>query len=279
MLKLPGPVVSAEWLADHLDQVRIVDVRWAMDSGPKLDEFHESHLPGAVFADLDVDLSAPPGAGGRHPLPTAEAFAEARSRLGLVSKPVIAYDDHSGSQAARLWWMLDAIGHPAAVLDGGIEAWGGTLEAGEAGEAVAVGGEPVDPVPWPEDRFIAHDQIQAAIAAGAVLVDARSADRFAGLANPIDARPGHIPGSVSRPWTDNVGRDGLLLPAERLSEELSAIGVSAGSEVIASCGSGVTGCHDLLAARLAGVDGGRLYVGSWSEWSQDPERPVARSED
>ncbi len=272
MLKLPGPLVTVDWLADNIDRVRVVDVRWAMDGGPKRSDYLAQHLPGAVFADLDVDLSAPPGSRGRHPLPTAEDFAAARSRLGLATRPVVAYDDHGGSQAARLWWMLDAIGHPVAVLDGGIAAWTGQTSSGE--ESVAP--ERVSAVAWPADRFIAADQIEAAIAGGATVLDARSADRFAGMANPIDSRPGHIPGSVSRPWTDNIDGEGRLLPADRLAMELSALGVTAESPLIASCGSGVTGCHDLLAARLAGIEGGRLYVGSWSEWSQDPDRPVAR---
>lgn len=267
---LPGPLVSPEWLTDHLDQVRLVDVRWAMGDGPKRDEYLAGHLPGAVFADLDVDLSDPPGERGRHPLPTPERFAAARASLGMGSLPVVAYDDSSGSQAARLWWLLDAIGHPAAVLDGGMAAWTGPLEQG----AVEVGADQVPAVPWPADRFIEVSAVETAIAGGAVLIDARSAERFAGEANPIDSRPGHIPGSHSRPWTDNIGDDGRFLPPERLGEELGLLGIDGGSEVVASCGSGVTGCHDLLAARLAGVGGGRLYTGSWSEWSQDPNRPV-----
>ena len=278
MLTLPGPLVSAGWLEEHLGQVKVVDLRWAMGSGPKRDEYVAGHLPGAVFADLDADLSDPPGPRGRHPLPTAEDFAAARSRLGLGSSPVVVYDDQGGSQAARLWWMLDAIGHPVAVLDGGIGAWSGTLETGP-GPVPAEGDAGVPVIPWPADRFIDVGDVEQAIADGAVLVDARSADRFAGMENPIDSRPGHIPGSVSRPWTENVGPDGLLLPVEQLTDDLAALGVSNDAPLIASCGSGVTGCHDLLAARLAGVEHGRLYVGSWSEWSQDPARPVAISGD
>lgn len=265
-----GPLVTAEWLAEHQDSVAVVDLRWAMDGGPKLDAYLEGHLPGAVFADLDADLSDPPGERGRHPLPSAEHFAQTRSKLGLGSKPVVIYDDQSGAQAARLWWMLDAVGHPAAVLDGGMQAWTGHLEQGP----VEVQREEVAVVPWPSDRFVDVDQVLPAIAGGAVLVDARSADRFAGHANPIDSRPGHIPGSVSRPWTANVDENGRLLPADRLATEFAQLGVTPGTDVVASCGSGVTGCHDLLAARVAGVSGGRLYTGSWSEWSLDPDRPV-----
>jgi thiosulfate/3-mercaptopyruvate sulfurtransferase len=227
MTELPGPLVSPEWLETHLGQVRIIDVGWSMDQGPHLDRYRAKHLPGAVFSDLDVDLSAPPGPRGRHPLPTAEDFAAARTRLGAGELPVVAYDDRGGATAARLWWMLDA----TEVLD--------------------------------------------AIAGGALVMDARSAERFAGEANPIDKRPGHIPGSVSRPWTDNVDDDGRFGQAAQLRTDLERLGADGERPLIASCGSGVTGCHDLLATRVAGFTGGRLYVGSWSEWSQDPERPVA----
>lgn len=289
-MELPGPMVSPEWLLDHCDEVRIVDVRWAMDGGPKLAEFEAGHLPGAVFADLDVDLSDSPGERGRHPLPSPEHFAVVRSRLGLESVPVVAYDDQSGAVAARLWWMLDAVGHPAAVLDGGIQAWTGDIVSGSAVAGVghrsaaagpagaAESGDPdeaVEVVPWPADRFIVAQDIEAAVAGGALLLDARSRERFAGRPNPIDARPGHIPGSVSRPWTENVGSDGRLLDRETLAAELADLGVGDDVELITSCGSGVTGCHELLAARVAGFQGGRLYAGSWSEWQLDPDRPVA----
>ena len=272
MLKLRGPLVTAEWLKANLDQVTVVDSRWSMADGPRYSHYLTGHLPGAVFVDLDADLSDPPGLKGRHPLPSPEDFAATRSRLGIGQKPVVVYDDQGGSQAARLWWMLDSIGYPAAVLNGGLPAWLGPLESGPV--AVEPTAE-VEAVPWPSDRYILADNIEGAIASGAVVVDARSAERFAGEPNPIDGRPGHIPGSVSRPWTDNVDEDGMIHDAAQLGQQLASIGVQPGADMIASCGSGVTGCHDLLAARLAGVEGGRLYVGSWSEWSQDPDRPVA----
>lgn len=272
---LPSPVVSAQWVAANLDQVQLVDVRWSMDDGPKRADYEAGHLPGAVFADLDADLSAPAGPQGRHPLPTAEAFAEVRGRLGLDGPAVVAYDDQSGAVAGRLWWMLDAIERPAAVLDGGIQAWTGELETGPGEEP---GLEDPEPVAWPADRFVAADDLLAAIQDGAVLVDARSHERFIGTPNPIDPRPGHVPGGRSRPWTENVGADGRLLPVEDLRAALGSLGVVPGADVVASCGSGVTGCHDLLAARLIGVEGGRLYAGSWSEWALDEDRPVATGE-
>lgn len=269
---LPSPVVSPHWLVENLKEVRTVDVRWSMDEGPKRADYEAGHLPGAVFADLDADLSAPPGKRGRHPLPDPEHFAEVRARLGLDERPVVAYDDQSGATAARLWWMLDAVGLPASVLDGGIPAWPGDLEAGP-GEFPD--GPPAEARPWPEDRFVMADELEAAMAGGAVLVDARSAERFRGEPNPIDPRFGHVPGAVSRPWTDNVGPDGRLLPVEVLRQAYERLGVGPDTDLMASCGSGVTGCHDLLAARLIGLDGGRLYTGSWSEWGLDDARPVA----
>lgn len=272
---LPSPVVSAQWVADRRDQIHLVDVRWSMDGGPKRSEFEAGHLPGAVFADLDADLSSPPGERGRHPLPSPEHFAEVRGRLGLDDRPVVAYDDQSGAVAGRLWWMLDAIGHPAAVLDGGLQAWPGELETGPGDEP---GGEPAEPVSWPASRFVDIDEVAPAIEAGGVLVDARSHERFIGEPNPIDPRLGHVPGARSRPWTENVGPDGRFLPIEDLRSALGQVGVVPGADVLASCGSGVTGCHDLLAARLIGVEGGRLYTGSWSEWALDEERPVATGE-
>lgn len=272
----PSPLVTSEWLVEHreghgFDSVRVVDVRWGIDTGPQRDAYLEGHIPGAVFADLDIDLSDPVGERGRHPLPSAERFATVRKRLG-IDRPVIAYDHRGGAVAARLWWMLDSIGHPVAVLDEGIEGWDGPLEAGEV---VAELDQAPPAVPWPADRFIDADDVLGAIDRGALLLDARSAQRFAGESNPIDARPGHIPGSVSNPWTGNLGEDGRLAPAEALAIRLRELGLDDDSDLLASCGSGVTGCHNLLAARVAGHPGGRLYVGSWSHWSLDPERPIA----
>lgn len=272
-MELPGPLVETSWLERHLAEVTLVDVRWAIDSGPQSDVYRAGHIPGAVFADLDVDLSAPPGAAGRHPLPTPEAFAHARANLGIDARPVVAYDDSNGAIAARLWWMLDSIGVPAAVLDGGLSAWTGELETGDPPRASV---DIPDPVPWPADRFIVADDIPNAMAGGAVLIDARSTERFRGDPNPIDTRPGHIPGAVSRPWTENV-LEGRFAPADVLAGQLVTMGIRHDTPLVASCGSGVTACHNLLSARLAGVENARLYVGSWSEWSHSG-LPIARGE-
>lgn len=270
---LPKPIVSAQWLRRHLDDVVVVDVRWYLDERRGRDAYLQGHVPGAAFADLDTDLSAPPGDRGRHPLPTPDAFASAMSRLGIGDDSrVVAYDDAAGAIAARLWWMLDAVGHEVAVLDGGIQAWDGPLETEPRDPSPAV----FTPRPWPPDRFADADDV-ARRAATVTLIDARAGERYDGRPNAIDPRFGHIPGAVSAPWAGNVG-DGLLLPPERLAERYRELGVDADRDVIAYCGSGVTACHDLLALRVAGVGRPRLYVGSWSEWGADPSRPLEASD-
>lgn len=275
----PGPLVDAGWLADQIDVVEIADVRWSIDTGPKFEAFGERHLPGAVFVDLDTDLSDPPGVRGRHPLPTVERFRRNLGNLGLGRLPTICYDDSSGATASRLWWMLDAVGHPAAVLDVGLAAWTGPLEHGIGSATDEPAYDPTligDPavVDWPLDRMVEVDEILDDVERGSTLLDARSADRFRGEPNAIDPVVGHIPGSRSRPWTDNIDDSGAFRNPARLRRDLKALGVESQSTWIASCGSGVTACHNLLAARIAGLSDGRLYAGSWSEWIGDASRTV-----
>jgi len=273
-MELPGPLVTREWLAEHLTEVRIVDVRWAIDTGPQKDAYLQGHIPGAVFADLDIDLSSPPGSGGRHPLPSPEHFAEVRTRLGLDETPVVAYDNRGGPVASRLWWMLDAIGVPAAVLDGGISVWTGELETGEN----VTPREGTDgPVPWPTARIVEADAVPAELRSGAVLIDARSRERFRGDPNPIDDPAGHIPGAASHPWDENITDAGVFAEVDVLRRRFEDEGVNTDSTLLASCGSGVTACHNLLAARLCGIEDTKLYVGSWSQWSQS-DRPIETGE-
>ena len=315
-----GPVVGAGWLADNLDSVVVADVRWYLDGRSGRDAYDRGHLPGARFVDLDSDLSAPSSAaGGRHPLPDPERFAEAMGRLGIGDgDPVVAYDDASGVIAGRMWWMLDSLGHPAAVLDGGIGAWAGPLETAPAAWAPAE----FTPRPWPEDRFVGIDELDRLRSRpGAVVIDARSAERYRGDPNPIDPRFGHVPGALNMPATANLAADGKLLPATELRARYTAIGAaepgaetpgtgkettpgaetpsteaettpgaetpgaespdsgaSNSSNIIAYCGSGVSACCDLLALRRAGLGNGRLFVGSWSAWGADPARPVETGE-
>ncbi len=272
---LPGPLVSAGWLADHLDEVVVADVRWYLDGRSGRAAYDAGHLPGAVFVDLDTDLSAPPQPGlGRHPRPEPAALAAALGRLGIAeSAVVVGYDDASGSIAARLWWLLSRLGQPVAVLDGGLGSWDGPLSI----TAPAI--TPVEraPKPWPDERFVDADGVAALLAAGdAVVLDARSADRFANGDPAIDPRPGHIPGARSAPWSGNVDPGtGRLLDAAALRRRFEQLGVGAGVTTAAYCGSGVTACHDLLALEVAGL-GERtvLFPGSWSAWGADHDRPA-----
>ena len=213
-------------------------------------------------------------------VPPLDVFRRNIADLGLGRRPVVCYDDTSGATAARMWWMLDAIGHTVAVLDGGIGAWTGPLERGDLAHSEPAVSDPTaigDPiiVDWPPGRMIEVDEVLARIRDGSVLLDARSAERFRGEPNPVDPVLGHIPGGRSRPWTDNISDDGVFRAADQLRRELTEFGVGEPGEWLASCGSGVTACHNLLAARIAGLGDGRLYAGSWSEWIGDPSRPVA----
>jgi thiosulfate/3-mercaptopyruvate sulfurtransferase len=261
-----GPLVSGEWLAANLGDVQVVDVRWYLDGRSGFDAYAGGHIPGAVWLDIDTDLSdsASPSA-GRHPLPHEAAFAGALGRMGIAEdKPVVAYDDAGGSIAARLWWLLDVLGEPVAVLDGGIASWPGRLSTDI----------PI-PIPvqrsireWPTGRFVTADQVAMTDAA---VFDARTAIRYAAGDPAIDLRPGHVPGALSAPWAENLGADGLLLDPDALRSRFAA---AEPHGAIAYCGSGVTACHDLLAMTLAGLDRLALYPGSWSQWGADRSRPA-----
>ncbi|HUR48785.1 MAG TPA: sulfurtransferase [Acidimicrobiales bacterium] len=281
-LELPGPIIDAVWLAEHLNHPELVvaDVRWVLGAPEKGRAAYESgHIPGAVFVDLDEDLAGSPGKRGRHPLPASGAFAAAMSGRGIGDdNVVVAYDDAGGSVAARLWWMLDVLGHRAAVLEGGIGSWTGELDTYVPERDAAVFSEK----PWPADAVADADTVATAIERGVPVIDARAAARFRGDEEPIDPRAGHIPGAINLPWSGNVDDAGRLLPAGRLTDRFAAAGIdpAAGDEErpIVYCGSGVTACHDVLAIRAAGLGPVRLYVGSWSEWSSDANRPVATGE-
>ncbi len=269
-----GPLVSAEWLADNLDAVKLFDSRSYLDGRSAPDAFVEGHLPGAVFVSLDDDLSAPPSQpGGRHPFPTPAAFATAMGRLGYAgAKPAVIYDDVGGGMAARLWFMLTLLDIPAAILDGGMHAWHGELESGAVTATPAV----FDEDPWPTDRLISADQIAARIKADGVVIDARNSSRYVGKPNRIDPRFGHVPGAINLAWEDNIDDlTGLMLSVDDLRHRYAEVleGSETGQRPAAYCGSGVTACHDLLALTMLGVEAD-LYVGSWSEWGADETRPV-----
>ena len=273
-MELP-PIVGAEWVLAHRSQVVLADVRWYLDGRSGKDAFEQAHIPGAIFVDLDRDLSGPGvPSDGRHPLPSPEAFADAIGRLGIAGDdPVIGYDDSGGGTAGRLVWMLRVLGHPAALLDGGLRAWPEPAESGAGATRPPV----VTPTrPWPVERFADHDRVAAAAAADdAVVLDARSAPRYAGEDAAIDPRPGHIPGAGNVYWATNLDPTTRRFRTEaELREHYSAHGISDDTEVVCYCGSGVSACADLLALERIGVDRTRLYVPSWSGWSADPVRPA-----
>jgi len=269
------PLVSAADLAVLLDSASppvVLDSRWRLGGPPARDDYAAGHVPGAVFVDLDADLAAPPGKGGRHPLPDAEAFEAAMRRRGVSGdSTVVVYDDADGTAAARAWWLLRYFGHDAvAVLDGGYRAW---VSAGLPVSADVPSPEPGDFVAKAGGMPVLSAGEAAALARDGVLLDARAAERYRGEVEPIDPVAGHIPGAVSAPTVANAGPDGRFLPPEVLRERFATLGADGERPVGAYCGSGVTAAHEVLALHLAGVDAA-LYAGSWSEWVTDPARPV-----
>jgi thiosulfate/3-mercaptopyruvate sulfurtransferase len=268
-------VVDAAWLRAHRDDVVVADVRSYLDGRSGRAAHAAGHLPGAVFVDLD-DVLAAHGAptDGRHPMPSPGAFAAGLGALGIGDDDaVVAYDDTGGMTAARLVWMLRAVGRPAALLDGGIASWDGPLEAGTVVLA------PVDRtvVAWPTAEVLSTDDVAALATTDptAVLVDARAAERYRGDVEPIDRVAGHVPGARNVPWASLLGPDGRYLAPEQLRDRFAAVGITDGTPVVAMCGSGVSACVDVIALELAGLGPARLYAGSWSAWSSDPDRPVA----
>ena len=261
-----SPVVDFEWLQGHPDAV-IVDVRWYLDGRSGRDAYEQGHIPGAVFVDLDLELAGPPSPrAGRHPLAEPHHFAAAMGRLGIsADSTVVAYDDAGGTIAARLVWMLRALGTEAAVLDGGIAVHPGPLETGRAERAATT----YPTRPWPSHLLA---DIEDASSPANVVIDARDPARFRGDLEPVDPRPGHIPGALNMPCRSNLGPDGRFLPVEELRRRFEAAGVGPGA--VSYCGSGVTACHNLLALEWAGVGPGRLFPGSWSQYSSDPSRPA-----
>jgi thiosulfate/3-mercaptopyruvate sulfurtransferase len=266
-----APVVDAAWTAAHLDEVVLADVRWYLDGRPGRAEYDRGHLPGAVFVELEDWLAAPANPRhGRHPLPDPEVFARGMAELGIGDDDtVVAYDDQGGVVAARLVWMLRVTGHEAALLDGGIAAWEGPLETAPVRVAPAF----FSARPWPEEALASADD--AADPANAV-IDARQRERYLGEGpDPVDPRPGHIPGARSLPAREHLGPDGRLLEPDELRARFAAAGVDGSRPVVSYCGSGVTATHNLLVLEHAGLGTGRLYAGSWSQWSNDHDRPAA----
>jgi thiosulfate/3-mercaptopyruvate sulfurtransferase len=280
------PLVGTGWLAREMERgapdLRVVDVRWYLDPARKgRDAFRAGHLPGAVFLDVDEDLSAPGGGrglpAGRHPWPDEAQVARVMARAGIGrGVRVVAYDDGPGSVAARLWYLLRAHGHDdAAVLDGGLAKWtaeGRPLSTEDARVAPAAFTGRLLP------GFVVDKAEMVRTHRARLVLDVRAAERYRGEVEPIDPRAGHVPGARSAPWTGNVTSDAapVMRPAEELRARYEALGARHGRPVV-YCGSGVNACHGLLALHLAGLSGA-LYAGSWSEWSSDPALPAAIGE-
>lgn len=273
-------LVSTEELSRHLDDPDwiVFDCRHDLERpehGPR--EYAKSHIPGARFLHTDTDLSGPTtGKNGRHPLPDPEVFARKLGAAGVDrAKQVVAYDAHGGSYAARLWWMLRWLGHDAvAVLDGG---WGKWLREDRPETSVAPMPVPATFVPSvrrpPVDTAFVRAHLRDPSIA---VVDARSAERYRGETEPLDPVAGHIPGSINRPFKENLAGGGVFKSADALRAAWRpALGSVAPGSVVHTCGSGVSACHNLLAMEIAGLGGSRLYAGSWSEWCADPDRPIA----
>jgi thiosulfate/3-mercaptopyruvate sulfurtransferase len=273
-------LVAPEELARHLDDPDwiVMDTRHDLMNpakGPQL--YAQGHIPGAYFVHLDEDLSGEKtGKNGRHPLPGIHDFARRINERGVTpDTQVVIYDDIGGNYAVRLWWMLRWLGHErVALLDGGLPLW-------------QKEGRPITTdVPAPRTgSFVPRPQLGATVDVHFVerfsqdpsirLLDARAAERFQGLKEPIDPVAGHIPGAINRFWQQNLAADGRFKSSQQLRAEFDALLGADAERTVHTCGSGVTACHNAFAMELAGLPPGRLYPGSWSEWCSDPARPVA----
>lgn len=271
-------LITASELLDRVDDLDlvVVDCRWYLVEPEKGgQEYLAGHIPGAVYASLDADLAGT-GGPGRHPLPTPEAFATTCERFGIDgSTTVVAYDDAGGGIAARLWWMLTNQGHQKAyVLDGGIQQWvaaGGSLSSAipetRTGDFTAR--------PW--RGIVERDDVRNR-PAHRIVIDARARKRYRGEEEPVDPVAGHIPGALSMPLTENLAENLTFLTPEELTARFTSAGIDDAQDVISHCGSGVTGCHNILAMTIAGFGTADLYVGSWSDWST-AGLPVAMGDD
>jgi thiosulfate/3-mercaptopyruvate sulfurtransferase len=275
-MALRSPIISPAALAERLGDpdLRVVDVRWVLgEPGRGRQAYEAGHIPGAIFLDVDADLVAPVGP-GRHPLPSPAAFRARLEAVGIGSgHSVVAYDDVGGWVAARLWWMLDDLGHSdVAILDGGFHAW---LAAGFPVTTDVPSFEPSSLSLAERWSNVIDLEGLADRLGNVVLLDARGAPRYRGETEPIDAVAGHIPTALSVPTAGNLAPDGRLLPPAELRARFLALGADgSASQVVTSCGSGVAACFNSLAMRVAGLPDPVLYPGSYSDWTQK-SMPVA----
>jgi thiosulfate/3-mercaptopyruvate sulfurtransferase len=271
-------LVSTGELEKNLSRWRVFDCRHDL-ARPELGEqqYGEGHIPGALFAHLDRDLSGPKtGTNGRHPLPDPQDFEKWLEKTGLIPKDqAVCYDAGPGAMAARLWWMLRWIGHDkVAVLDGGFAKWK------KEGHRITIDVPRFTPFNYPirlgKDLAVDVRGVEKNLGKS-LLLDARAPARYRGEQEPIDPVAGHIPGASNRFNADNLAPDGTFKAPQVLkSQFLEVLEGREPAEVVHYCGSGVAACHNLLAMEVAGLTGGKLYAGSWSEWSADPKRPIAR---
>jgi len=268
-------LISAEELLADSGRPVLLDVRWALGDSHGREQYLAGHLPGAVFVDLETELADPPSPqAGRHPLPSLQRLQASARRWGIRDgSSVVVYDASGGLAAARAWWLLCWGGLPdVRLLDGGLDAWrraGGPVESGdvvpEPGTVtVTGGGMPV----------LTIDDAAALPGAGGVLLDARAVERYCGEVEPIDPRAGHVPGAVSAPTTENLSADGTFRATGELRERFASVGATAETSVGVYCGSGVTAAHEVAALAEAGIEAA-LWPGSWSQWSNDLDRPAA----
>ncbi len=279
-----SPLVQPTWLASHLHdpELRIVDVRWYLSGKNGQDEYSRGHIPGAVYLDLDKDLSSPRQNGpGRHPLPTTVHFAEVLARIGVTPRTtLVAYDDAGGAIASRLWWLLRYFGLAPSmgrILDGGLQAWssqGYPLST----EVPSISPSTSVPSLTPGHTGVVDKSTVDKLRHDpkALLLDARAAERYRGENETVDPRAGHIPGAISAPHVENrVSPAGPMRSPEELAQRYRELGAFDAQTIVCYCGSGVTACNNILALSLAGRDDVLLYEGSWSDWSSDPTLPAA----
>ncbi len=275
-----SPLITANQLEEIInsgEDVLVCDCRFDLvDPLAGKKAYEEGHIPGAIYVNLDHDLSGEKtGQNGRHPLPTPEAWAKTKSRLGMDPKTlVVAYDNHGSVYASRLWWMLKATGHAnVRVLDGGLDAWNGPI--GMVPRPPTPSATPVQAMPY-VGLVLVDELVGNLQSKNSVVIDARMADRFQGQNETLDPVGGHIPDAVNYCFRNNLSSKVFKSPEQLYKDFVDLLGTKKASEVIHQCGSGVTACHNVLAMELAGLKGSRLYAGSWSEWCADPARPVAR---
>jgi thiosulfate/3-mercaptopyruvate sulfurtransferase len=270
MINSLPPFVDFAWCEDRREHTVLVDVRWYLDGSSGPEAYDRGHIPGAVFIDLDRWLSGTPSRqAGRNPLPDPRVFAKGMSQAGIGdADTVVAYDDAGGVIAARLVWMLRSTGHRAALLNGGLAAYGGDLQTHRTHRQA----RDFTARPWPSARIASI--ADAGPGQGNTVVDARNRDRYEGRQDPIDPRPGHIPRALNLPCRENLDSAGHLLPREQLHRNVAEAGITSADGLISYCGSGVTACHNLLVLEQLGLGEGRLFVGGWSQYGHAHDLPV-----